>query len=92
MVLEGVIVNGRVDLKVPAEWPNGSRVTIELAADDLDYSEGYDPPPEEESHEEFLESLRQAVADIKAGIRGIPLEEAFAQIAAEFNLPPVPPE
>jgi hypothetical protein len=38
-----------------------------------------------------LAILRASIEDMKAG-RGIPLEEAMAQIAKEFNLPPVPPE
>lgn len=74
----------------PKSWLDGSSVSAPLAEED-----GLDAmpiPPETETHEEFLESLRQELADIQAGIRGIPLEEAFAQIAAELNLPKVPRE
>ena len=48
----------------------------------------YGPPPEPtgETRAEFLDSLRQSIADIKAG-KGIPIEEAFARIRAELNLP-----
>ena len=79
MIVEGVVVNGRVEAKAPNSWPEGSVVTVALA----------EP---EETEEEFLESLRQELADIDAGVPGIPLEVAFAQIAADLKLPPVPRE
>lgn len=47
-------------------------------------------PPETETHEEFIESLRQSIADIKAGVAGIPLEECMRRISEELGLPDVP--
>ncbi len=90
MVVEGMIVNGRVEVAVPAAWTDGTRVTVALAdadVDDLDFD--FEPPPETETHDEFLESLRQEVADIKAGIPGIPLEQMVEELAQEFNFPRV---
>ena len=42
--------------------------------------------------EKELALLRERIAETKAGIRGIPLKDAMAQIAVELNLPPVKPE
>ena len=92
MVVEGVVTNGRVEVKLPHSWGEGSRVAVSLLDVD-EWDEALDAmpmPPDTETHEEFLESIRQSVADIMAGVRGIPLDQAFAQIAAELNLPPVP--
>lgn len=65
-----------------------------LADDDLDAELAAMPvPPETETHEEFLEGLRQSIADIKAGKNlGCPVDEVFADIARELNLPKVPRE
>ncbi|OWK35973.1 hypothetical protein [Fimbriiglobus ruber] len=41
--------------------------------------------------EKELAVLRESIEDMKAG-RGRPLEEAMAEIAKEFNLPPVKPD
>ena len=30
MTLEGTIVNGRVELDRPADWPDGTRVTVDV--------------------------------------------------------------
>lgn len=94
MTVEGVVMNGRVIASAPESWPDGSRVSVELLGEDeLDRELAAMPiPPDTETHEEFLESLRQAHADVKAGKRGIPLEEVFAQISKELNLPMVPRE
>lgn len=92
MVVEGVIVNGRVELVLPAGWPEGARVRVALAEPDDSDLDDFDPGPQTETREEILESLRKEIADIEAGIPGIPVEEAFAQIARELNLPPVPRE
>jgi hypothetical protein len=68
--------------------------TTLLEDDDLDAELAAMPvPPETETHEEFLESLRQSIADIEAGRNlGRPVDEVFADIAKELNLPKVPRE
>lgn len=38
--------------------------------------------------EKELALLRECIAEMKAGVPGIPLDEAFRQIATELNLPP----
>ena len=49
------------------------------------------PPPEPYDRAEELAILREALEDVKAG-RGTPFDEFMAQLAAEYKLPPVPPE
>jgi len=93
MTVEGVVMSGQVIASVPGSWPEGSRVSVALVDEDdiLDAElASCPPPPETETHEEFLESLRQEIADIKAGIRGIPLEQLERELAAEFKLPLIP--
>ncbi len=46
------------------------------------------PPPQTETYEEHLANLRQSVQDAKDGL-GRPLDEVMAEIAKEFNFPPV---
>ena len=40
---------------------------------------------QEETHEEFLDSLREGVADIAAG-KGQPFDEVLAEIAKKYGL------
>ncbi len=89
MTREGTVVNGVIVLDGPPPFPEGTRVRVEAADDAELWDELADvpPPPATETREEFLESLRQSVADVKAG-RGIPAAEAFARIRAELGLPP----
>jgi hypothetical protein len=85
MVVEGVIVNGRVELVLPAGWPEGARVRVALAEpDDSDLAD-FDPGPPTETREEILESLRKEIADIEAGIPGMTVEEAMAEVDAELR-------
>lgn len=86
MGVEGVIVNGRVEVQLPAGWGDGTRVRVLLAEEEDDLGlDGFVPPPETETEEEFLESLRQQSAAIKAGERGMSVEEAFARVDAELR-------
>jgi hypothetical protein len=86
MTLEGTVVNGTIVLDGGAQLPNGARVRVELTdPDDLA------PPPEPYDREKELAILREALEDVKAG-RGTPFEEFMAKLAAEYKLPPVPPE
>ena len=57
-----------------------------LLEDDLDAELAAMPvPPETETHEEFLESLRQSIAEVKSGASGLSVEEAFANVDAELR-------
>jgi hypothetical protein len=87
MTLEGTIVNGMVVLDTGAQLPEGTRVRVELADEDNDLF----PPPEPYDRDKELAILREALEDVKAG-RGMPFEEFMANLAAQYNLPPVPPE
>ncbi len=82
MILEGTVTNGVVVLDGSPQLPEGQRVIVDLKGDD-----GYELPPSTETYAEHLASLRQSLADIDAGIKGIPLDEAMERIATEFNLP-----
>jgi hypothetical protein len=91
MTLEGTVVNGMIVLDGAAQLPEGARVRVELAQEDPDAWENAPPPPSTETREELLASLRESIADAKAG-RGRPAREVMDEIAKEFNLPPVKPE
>ena len=82
MVLEGTVVNGVIVPDGPPP-PEGTRVRVEFAADD-DWEDA-PPPPDTETREEFLESLRQSIAEVAAGEKGMSVEEAFAQGDAEIR-------
>ena len=84
MTLEGTIQNGALVPDDGAGLPDGARVRYELLADDED---DFGPPPDTETRAEFLASLRESVAESRAGVSGIPLDEAMTLIAAEFKLP-----
>ena len=87
MSLEGTVVNGVVVLDGSPHLPEGLRVRV-----DLDDEDDIGPPLPTETYEEHLAALRQSIADMDAGVKGIPLDEVMAQISAEFNLPSVKPE
>jgi hypothetical protein len=87
MTLEGTVVNGMIVLDTGAQLPEGTRVRVELADEDDDLF----PPPEPYDRDKELAILHEALEDVRAG-RGMPFEEFMANLAAEYNLPPVPPE
>jgi hypothetical protein len=89
MTIEGTVVNGVVVLDAGTQLPEGARVRVELAGEEDD--DDLFPPPEPYDREKELAILRQSLEDVKAG-RGMPFEEFMAKLAAELNLPPVPPE
>lgn len=63
-----------------------SEGTTLLEDDDLDAELAAMPvPPGTETHEEFLESLRQSIAEVKSGVPGLSVEEAFANVDAELR-------
>jgi len=88
VTISGTVVNGMIVLDGGPSLPEGARVNVELAFDDAD---DIGAPPEPYDREEVLASLREGLEDIKAG-RGRPFDEVMAEIAKEYNLPPVKPE
>jgi hypothetical protein len=87
MILEGVIIGGRVELNTPTELPDGTRVRVELVTDD-DW-ESLEPPSEPYDREKELAILREAHEESKAGIGVRPLEEFMAEMTKKYNFPPV---
>jgi len=90
MTIEGTVVNGVLVFDGPPP-PEGTRLRLEMpdADDDLwDELSKVPPPPTTETYEEHLANLRLSMQDAKDGL-GRPLDEVMAEIAKEFNLPPV---
>jgi hypothetical protein len=85
MPLEGTVVNGVIVLDGAPQLPEGARVRVELAADDPDAWENAPPPPSTESREELLASLRESIAEAKAGVPGRTVDEVFAEVDAELR-------
>jgi len=87
MALEGTVVNGVVVFDGNPQLPEGTRVRVEL-------EEVFEYPhplaPYDREREGTL--LRERIATMEAGEKGIPLDEAMARIAAELNLPAVDAE
>jgi len=80
MILEGTVINGVVVLDGSPQLPEGQRVIVDLEGDD------FGPPPTTETYAEHLQLLRQSLAMMDAGERGMPLEEFAAELKAEFGL------
>jgi len=91
MILEGTIVNGRVEFDAPSEWPDGARVRVKLECeedldDDLDdLLDDMPIPPPTETYEEHLEILRKSIEESRAGDTGMTVAEAFAEIDLEIQ-------
>lgn len=87
MAREGTVVNGVIVLDGPPPFPEGTRVRVEATADAELWDElaRVPPPPETETREEFLASLRQSYADVKAGVKGMPIDEFAAELKREFG-------
>ena len=85
MTLEGTVINGAIVLDAGAKLPEGTRVQVEVSGE-----EDVGPPPEPYDRDKELAILREALAEAKAG-QGMPFEEFMANLAAETNLPPIPP-
>jgi len=87
MALEGTVLNGVVVFDGNPQLPEGTRVRVEL-------EEVFEYPhplaPYDREREGAL--LRERIATMQAGEKGIPVDEAMARIAAELNLPAVDPE
>jgi hypothetical protein len=87
MTLQGTVVNGAIVLDGTPALPEGTRVWVEL--DDTDTP--HDPGMEPGTREAELASLRESIADMKAG-RGRPAREMLKEIAVKYNLPLEPGE
>lgn len=87
MTLDGTVVNGVIVLDGSPSLPEGARVRVELTDDD-----DMGQPPEPYDREKELAILREAIEDVKADRGGVPFEEFMADLAKEFNLPPIKPE
>ena len=85
MTLEGTVINGLIVLDTGTQLPEGVRVRVELADDDLF------PPPEPYDREKELAILRQSLEDVKAG-RTTPARQALADLARKYKLPFEPGE
>jgi hypothetical protein len=86
MTLEGTVVNGVIVLDGGTRLPEGERVRVEVVDDDDLF-----PPAEPNDREKELAILREALEDVKAG-RGTPFREFMAKLAADYKLPPLPPD
>jgi hypothetical protein len=84
MTLEGTVTNGVVVLDPGTYFPNGARVRVELALDEMDEIE---PPPESD----LIAALRESLEDEKAG-RFRPARDVLKEIALRHNLPLEPGE
>ncbi|HEV3383455.1 MAG TPA: hypothetical protein VG097_01500 [Gemmata sp.] len=87
MSILGTVVNGIIVPDGGTSLPEGTRVRIEP-----EVTFEYPHPLAPYDREKELALLRESIAEMKAGVPGIPLREAMAQIRAELNLPPADPE
>ena len=87
MVRLGTMRNGVIVPDEPDTFPEGTRITLDSEDDDA-WPADCPHPPSTETREEFLQGLRDDYAKILAGDRGMPVDEAFALIRLELNLPP----
>ena len=85
MSLEGIVLNGVIVLDRGMQLPEGARVRVEVADDDLG------PPPEPYDREKELAILRESLDEVRAG-RGVPFGEFMSQLAVEYKLPAPAPE
>jgi hypothetical protein len=84
MTLQGTVVNGAIVLDGSPTLPEGARVWVELETED-ELDDVVPPPPTTETYEEHLTSLRQLIEESKAGIGGITLAEAIAELDVDLN-------
>jgi hypothetical protein len=80
MPILGTIVNGEVKYDRPIDFPEGARVSLVLQEDE-DFSP-LDLP--QETHEEYLESLREGIDRTNQGVRGKSVSEVFDKLEARI--------
>lgn len=84
MTVEGMVVDGRVELDTPVQLPNGTRVSLELNGP---RTKG----PHPEDRETELEYMLESFEDLEAG-RLYPAREVLRDIALRHHLPLEPGE
>ena len=89
MTITGVVVNGKVEFDVPGSMPEGSRVELDYAEDDMPVPPPFEPLDRATWLAELKEAHRQSVKDPEGGMS---LEECMATVAAELDLPYPPQE
>ena len=82
MVIVGTIQNGQVQLDVPADWPDGTRVTL-LREEVYKYPHPMAPYDREKE----IELLRESLAQMDAGDIGRSVADVFADIEKTFAIP-----
>lgn len=93
MTLEGTVVNGAIVLDGAPALPEGARVRVVLShehdeLDDVDIPAAgfeYPHPLAPYDREKEIALLRESIAEMKAGVPGLSVEEAFARVDAELR-------
>lgn len=80
MILEGTVIDGKVEPNGPLNWPDGTKVHFSLPADDDEPQEVFEPYDLEIE----LEILRQSHEDVNNGL-GYSLEEVEAIVQARID-------
>ncbi len=91
MTQEGTIRNGVIVPDDGTPLPDGMRVRYELLADD-EGDDDFGPPKSAETRAEFLASLRDSVAEARAGVGGVEARTFLKQLALKHGLPLLPGE
>jgi hypothetical protein len=78
MTLEGTVVNGVIVPDGGATLPEGTRVHIEV---EVNFE--YPHPLAPYDREKELALLRESIAEMKSGVPGLTVDEAFARVDAE---------
>ena len=88
MVRLGTMRNGVIIPDEPDTIPEGTRITLDFPGEEDDGAWPGDcpPPPATETREELIASLREDLAEIRAGVRGKTLEEFAAELKREFGV------
>lgn len=76
----GTIVDGHVRLDTPSPLPDGLRVSVIPARADF-------APPPTETYEQHLAILRESITRAEAGEQGRSVDDVFADIERQLDLP-----
>ena len=87
MPITGTVLNGRVEFDEPVTWPDGSRVTLALDADE---AFEYPHPMAPHDREKEIEGLLESIEDMKAG-RVMDFHEFMDGVAKKHNFVPAGP-